>query len=48
MELLECDYREIIEDSLFNAQRIATFLELELDINLMAQGVDAKLYRNKF
>ena len=47
MELLECDYREIVEDSLFNAQRIATFLELELDINLMAQGVDAKLYRNK-
>ena len=48
MELLECDYREIVEDAFFNAQRIATFLELELDINLMAQGVDTKLYRNKF
>ena len=48
MELLECDYREIVEDAFFNAQRIATFLELELDINLMAQVVDAKLYRNKY
>lgn len=48
MELLECDYREIVEDSFFNAQRIATFLELELNINLMAQVVDAKLYRNKY
>lgn len=48
IELLECDYREIVEDAFFNAQRIATFLELELDINLMAQVVDAKLYRNKY
>jgi hypothetical protein len=47
MSLMECDYRDILENPLFNAQSISDFLQIELDTILMAGVINLSLYRNK-
>lgn len=47
MSLMECDYRDILENPLFNAQSISDLLQIELDTILMAGVIDLSLYRNK-
>jgi hypothetical protein len=47
MSLMEYDYRDILENPLFNAQSISDFLQIELDTILMAGVIDLSLYRNK-
>ena len=47
MSLMECDYRDILENPVVNAQSISNFLQIKLDTKLMAGVIDLSLYRNK-
>jgi hypothetical protein len=45
--VLEVDYASIVAEPLAEAQRMADFLNLPLDVTAMAQAVDPALYRNR-
>ncbi len=45
--LIDCNYRELIENPLDKAKDIADFLGLELDCQAMTDAVDKSLYRNR-
>lgn len=47
VKVLRVQYSNVIENPLEEAERIAAFLELPLDVNKMASVVDPELYRNK-
>lgn len=47
IECLYVDYRDVIKQPLENAERVTRFLNKDLDVALMAQAVDEKLYRNR-
>jgi hypothetical protein len=47
VQVLRVQYANVIEKPLEEAERIASFLELPLDVNKMASVVDPELYRNK-
>jgi hypothetical protein len=44
---LDVSYRDVIENSREQAQRIRDFLEVDLDVDAMALAVDRGLYRNR-
>jgi hypothetical protein len=44
---LQVSYQETIEDPKLTAERVAGFLQQELDINAMASSVDPALYRQR-
>jgi len=46
-KVLYLNYREVLEHPLAAAQKIATFLEKELDNTAMAAAVDRTLYRER-
>ena len=46
-EHLVVDYARVIEDPIGQARRIAGFLGGGLDVDAMADVVDARLYRNR-
>lgn len=47
IECLYVQYREIVSDPIGQAQKIQEFLNLPLNIEAMANVVDASLYRNR-
>lgn len=47
IECLYVDYHDVIQHPLENAERVTRFLNKDLDVALMAQAVDEKLYRNR-
>jgi hypothetical protein len=47
IEFVDIDYREAVADPRGQAERVATFLELDLDVDRMVQAVDPALYRNR-
>ena len=47
MEVLHVHYKQVIESPLEQAQSIASFLEMTLDIEGCIKSVDRDLYRNK-
>ena len=47
VQVLKVQYANVIEKPLEEAERIAAFLELPLDVKKMASVVDPELYRNK-
>lgn len=47
MEVLYLDHRELLQNPLKGAQRIAGFLDRPLDMEKMARAVDPRLYRNR-
>jgi len=46
-DLLEVDYRLVIEMPIQESERVASFLKADLDPTKMAEVVDEKLYRNR-
>ena len=44
---LDVSYRDVIESSREQAQRIRDFLGMDLDVDAMAHAVDRGLYRNR-
>jgi len=47
MEIMYVNYKEMIENPEQTAESISSFLDVDLDIQKMAESVDNKLYRNK-
>ena len=47
IEALDVHYRQVLEDPVPHARRIAEFLGRDLDIEAMASIVDPELYRNR-
>ncbi|MFX1590656.1 MAG: sulfotransferase [Promethearchaeota archaeon] len=47
IECLYVDYHDVIQHPVENAERVKHFLNKDLNIALMAQAVDEKLYRNR-
>ena len=47
IECLYVDYHDVIKQPLKNAERVRHFLNKDLNVALMAQAVDEKLYRNR-
>ena len=47
MEVLYCEYADVVKDPKAQAERVAAFLGATLDINKMTASVDPKLYRKK-
>jgi len=47
IEALDVHYRQVLEDPVPHARRIADFLGRDLDIEAMASIVDPELYRNR-
>lgn len=47
MDCLYVDFHDVIQDSTFQAKRVAEFLDRDLDVERMVQAVDKKLYRNR-
>jgi hypothetical protein len=46
-EVLEMEYRAVVDSPLEQARRMRDFLGLPLDVEAMAAAVDKKLYRNR-
>jgi hypothetical protein len=47
VEILKVDYASVIENPLDEAEKIASFLGKELDLDAMKSTVEPTLYRNK-
>ena len=47
IECLYVDYHDVIQRPSENAARVRHFLNKDLNVALMAQAVDEKLYRNR-
>ena len=47
MDVLYCDYNELMENPAFVAEQVACFLGCDLDVERMSRVVDAALYRNR-
>jgi hypothetical protein len=47
IEHVDIEYREAVADPRAQAERVASFLELDLDLDRMVQAVDPALYRNR-
>ncbi len=46
-EVISVDYQEVLKDSRSHAERIAAFLQRDLEVEKMAAVVDRQLYRNR-
>jgi len=44
---LDVSYRDVVENPREQARRIRDFLEMDLDVDKMAEAVDGGLYRNR-
>ena len=47
IERVDIEYRAAVADPRAQAERVASFLELDLDVDRMVQAVDPALYRNR-
>ncbi|MCZ6507966.1 MAG: sulfotransferase [Acidobacteria bacterium] len=47
LDALDLHYREVLQDPVAHARRIAEFLGRDLDVEAMASVVDPELYRNR-
>ena len=47
VEYVDIEYREAVANPREQAERVVKFLELDLDVDRMAQAVDPALYRNR-
>lgn len=47
IEYVDIEYRAAVADPRAQAERVAGFLELDLDVDRMVQAVDPTLYRNR-
>jgi hypothetical protein len=47
IEHVDVEYRAAVADPRAQAERVARFLELDLDVDRMVQAVDPALYRNR-
>ena len=46
-EVLDLQYKQVVENPAAAAQRIRDFLEMPLDVSKMSQVADKELYRNR-
>jgi hypothetical protein len=47
IEYVDIDYRAAVTDPRAQAERVAGFLEMDLDVDRMVEAVDPTLYRNR-